>query len=222
MAEIVSQTAGSAKSSSRLAFVDGLRGLSAFLIVLTHVYWEICPEGDAGGLPRRLALLLHPIAVSNKVPAFIVVSGFGLGLAALKAGAGVPELKGGFVAFLKRRARRILPPYYAALAISLALIAFLPAMHSRTGMRWDSAIPPSGFRGAILSHLMLLHNLHPNWHTRIDPPMWSLAVEWQMYFVFALLLLPLWRKCGLAAAVSAACLLGFLPHFLLRPDWNYD
>ena len=43
-----------------------------------------------------------------------------------------------------------------------------------------------------------------------------LATEWQIYFVFALILLPLWRRFGLTVTVVAALALGIAPHWLFR------
>jgi peptidoglycan/LPS O-acetylase OafA/YrhL len=51
--------------------------------------------------------------------------------------------------------------------------------------------------------------------------MWSVATEWQIYFIFPALLLPLWRGTGAAGAVVAAWVIGSLPFFLLPPDENF-
>src|SRR5215218_948233 len=51
---------------------------------------------------------------------------------------------------------------------------------------------------------------------------WSVATEWQIYFLFPLLLLPLWRRFGSACAVAAAAVVGLLPHFLLPESRNLD
>ena len=36
----------------------------------------------------------------------------------------------------------------------------------------------------IASHLLLVHNLSERWIFKIDPPMWSVATEWQIYLLF--------------------------------------
>ncbi len=46
--------------------------------------------------------------------------------------------------------------------------------------------------------------------------MWSVATEWQIYFVFALVLVPLWRRFGAMPALLAAVLLGQAPQVLTR------
>ena len=120
------------------------------------------------------------------------------------------RLHGGVAAYLGRRAKRILPPYFAALAASLLLIATIPGLDHVTKTRWDQALPAPFAAGPILSHLQLLiHNLTPRWAYKIDYPMWSVAPEWQIYFVFALLLLPVWRRFGSSACVVTALVVGF-------------
>ena len=45
--------------------------------------------------------------------------------------------------------------------------------------------------------------------------MWSVATEWQIYFVFPFLLLPLWRRFGNAVTLGAALVIGLAPRLLL-------
>jgi peptidoglycan/LPS O-acetylase OafA/YrhL len=196
----------------RLAYVDGLRGLVALYVVLHHALMEIDFRGDGGGLPEPVqmlarALLMPRIAVS----AFIVLSGFCLMLPVVES----RKLRGGRRAFVRRRARRILPAYYAALGLSLLVTVVLQATGGIAGTRWDVTSPAFDPLG-LVSHLLLLHNVAPAWTYSIDYPAWSIATEWQIYFVFALLLLPLWRRAGIGVTVVVAFALGLAPHIL----WN--
>ena len=47
---------------------------------------------------------------------------------------------------------------------------------------------PVSSSGSLLSHLFLLHNLNASWIYDFNGTLWSIATEWQIYFVFALLL----------------------------------
>ncbi|MES2463898.1 MAG: acyltransferase [Armatimonadota bacterium] len=208
-----------AENSSRLIYIDGLRGIICLWIVLTHCYWEAFPDGSTGALYLPLGLALQPIAFSNKVAVFFVISGYCIFLPFIRARSSI--IAGGLFVFIKRRMRRILPPYYASLALSLLLISLTPALQTAQGVRWDTALP-AFTPDVLLSHLLLVHNLDQNWIVRINPPLWSLAVEWQIYFLFLLLLLPLWRRFGLTLALTVGFILGFLPHFLLRESANYS
>ena len=61
---------------------------------------------------------------------FIVLSGYSLMIPAARNGG---ELVGGFRRYIFRRARRILPPYYAALICSIALILVYNVWSARSG-----------------------------------------------------------------------------------------
>ena len=205
-----------------LRFLDGLRGLAALYVVVHHIFAEISPSTTGQELPRKIAFLLRPLAFGHlAVGVFIVLSGFVLMLPIVcrpEKGLG----SGGVIGFVLRRARRIVPPYWAALFASLGLIAVFP---NRLGVahnvRWDVALPVWNAPN-IGSHIVLLHNFWPDALYKINPPFWSIAVEWQIYFVFALLLFPLWKQHGLRGAGFFAALFGLGPHFLLPPETNGD
>jgi len=201
----------------RLEYLDGLRGLAALYVVMYHAS---DPTWAGGTLPHRLAACLRLLVYGHfAVAVFIVLSGYCLMLPVARAAD--RQLRGGAGEYLRRRARRILPPYYAALLVTLLLMKLVPQLHMHSGNYWDGALP--AFRtDVLLSHLFLVHNLSSQWNWKIDPPLWSVATEWQIYFFFPFVLLPLWRRFGLAAAVISALLLGLAPHFLLPQAWSLD
>src|SRR5205807_888516 len=98
------------------------------------------------------------------VTTFIVISGFCLMLPVAIAGG---TLKGGAKQFYQRRARRILPPYYAALALSVAIAL-------------ARGVPVTN--GSLISHALLIHDFGASWIFDINGALWSIAVEWQLYF----------------------------------------
>jgi peptidoglycan/LPS O-acetylase OafA/YrhL len=215
----------------RLAYLDGIRGLAALYVVLGHVYIALTfflPDVrlvpalveamDRVHIGRRATTVVatfvsHCFSIPI-VQVFIVLSGYCLMLPVLQAQG---ALRGGLSVFVQRRATRILPPYFAMLVIALGISAFIDA----AGL----ISPPLDdlHAGNIASHVLLVHNWVPVWNKAIDPPMWSIAVEWQIYFLFPLLLLPIWRRTGSLAAIAVAFLIGLAPHFLLRGhmDWSY-
>jgi peptidoglycan/LPS O-acetylase OafA/YrhL len=188
----------------RLAHLDGLRGLAALYVVFFHV-WE---ASQAAGLPGGWAAATAWLGYGRAaVAVFIVISGYSLSLPLGRPG--VDALPGGVARFLVRRARRILPPYYACLVLSWLVVAAIP-----DGAHLWSA--PVWLRGAfdrdvVLSHLLVVHHLSPAWIWKINPPLWSIATEWTIYFVFPAVLIPAWRRGGVALAVAAGFLLGALP-----------
>ena len=191
-----------------LDYLDGLRGLAALYVVVHHAVLIFCGEIPRYE-PSKLGGAKWLIKGHYAVAVFIVLSGFCLMLPVARAGG---MLRGGLWAYVRRRSWRILPPYYAAMATTFVIIAVVPAMSRGDGVFWSMSLP-ADTPAVIISHLLLVHNLHPDWAYRIDPPMWSVATEWQIYFVFPLLLLPVWRRVGTSATIFIGMAIGVGIHF---------
>jgi peptidoglycan/LPS O-acetylase OafA/YrhL len=155
----------------RLEFLDAVRALAALYVVAHHIYLAVYHGFPINTGPAVFTPLLYG---HFGVAVFIVVSGFSLGLAPAQRGWQLG--RGGYWTFMRRRAWRIIPPYWAALAVSVALVAAI-------GTRIDDPISWKG----VGSHFFLLQDVvegrSPN------GALWSIAVEWQLYWVFPLLLL---------------------------------
>jgi peptidoglycan/LPS O-acetylase OafA/YrhL len=202
-------------SRIHLQYLDGLRGLAALYVVLVHIEPEI-------GLKLPLfwfwfAKILRYGAFA--VVIFIVLSGYVLMLPVSRSHDG--HINGSIGDYLKRRSRRILPPYYAALALSLLVSLGVFILERFTSFQWNEIAAKGAFSPKfslidVISHLLLLHNLSPETLMTINSPMWSVATEWQIYFIFPLLLLPLWRRFGLLAVTSVSFIIGLLPVYLLN------
>ena len=204
---------------ARFHFVDGLRALCALLVVEHHIFYEIFESKQWFAVDPSLQFLTGWLRHGYiAVAGFIVLSGFCLMLPVVANTSTI--LAGGIKGFLRRRARRILPPYYAALGLSLALLLLVPGFSQPSGFHWDWSLPAFS-KNAIISHLFLVHNLNPAWIAKIDHPLWSIAIEWQIYFVFAIVLIPIVRKFGIVASVVAACVLGAVPGVVFHTlDWT--
>lgn len=204
------------KSGPRLHFLDGLRGLACVYVLLFHASTPHVP--NPGELSPSMKFVCAWISQGHfSVVFFIVLSGFSIMLPIARAGDG--QLNGGFGSYVYRRARRILPPYYVAIVLSIAMIAGYNVISRRHGL--GQPVEDALGAGSVVSHLLLAHNLRFDWAYRINGPLWSVATEWQVYFVFALLVLPLWRRIGNAPTLVLWWLLGSLPFFLLPPDANF-
>ncbi len=194
----------------RLEYLDGVRGAASFYVMLTHLVLFINPAlfTTVRWLTPATAWMRYGrISVSI----FIVLSGYCLMLPVARSGQTL--IAGGIGPYLLRRARRIMPPYYAALLISLALIWAFSARIDQIGTFWSTMKPINA--KIIISHLLLIHNFSNDWISRIDAPMWSVATEWQIYFLFPLVLLPIYRR-SMAGMLFAALAIGVAPMFLFR------
>jgi peptidoglycan/LPS O-acetylase OafA/YrhL len=158
------------------------------------------------------------------VAVFIVVSGFSLAIEPLRH---EHRLPGGIRRFIRRRAWRILPTYWAALALSCLALA----LTRQEILGYDGTVlghqPVTG--KGIVVHALLLQDVIGS--PAPNGTFWSIAIEWQIYFLFPLLLW--WRRrygaamtvvvttviviASYVAAVSApafAPILNLVPQFL--------
>ena len=178
-------------------FLDGLRAILALYVIAYHC---LIMSGAANSIYFRLFEYgRYPVCF------FIVLSGFCLTLPILKTEF---KLANGAGSFFRRRAWRILPPYYSAVAVSLLAIVLL--IHTETGTFWDYSLPVTP--KDVLLHLVLLQNFSPNDYFKINPVLWTIAVEWQIYFVFPLLLWG-WRSFGARSTTLAVILISLLVEF---------
>jgi peptidoglycan/LPS O-acetylase OafA/YrhL len=192
-------------SSIHLRYLDGFRGLAALYVTLFHAYVNpTFGERPVFWWPVQAVVNLLMFGHFGVV-AFIVLSGYCLSIpfVRLRRDYTLFEVQ----RFMRRRAWRILPAYYVALLLSMLMLAAYPAMQHPTDTAQDLAIP-AWSSGSILSHLALIHDLRPAWAYKINAPLWSVATEWQIYFIFILILVPLWRWAGLTTAVLLAGALG--------------
>src|SRR3954463_12189087 len=107
----------------RVAGLDGLRGLAALYVLLFHCWLLAFRHFPRNTGPAYLTWAMHG---RLSVVFFLILSGFSL---ALSPAANQWRLAG-TARFLRRRAWRILPAYWAALVFSLAVALYIaPATH---------------------------------------------------------------------------------------------
>jgi peptidoglycan/LPS O-acetylase OafA/YrhL len=154
----------------RVQWLDGIRGASAMFVVLHHMWLSVWPEFPRNAGPWWVGWMLYGHLA---VAVFIIVSGFSLTLAPMRRSG---KLAGGTGRFLRRRAWRILPPYWMALIFSTIITA---------GLLQTNLGAATIIRGFVVHGLLIqdaVGSFTPN------GAFWSIAVEWQIYFVFPLIL----------------------------------
>lgn len=199
----------------RLNYLDGLRGLAALYVVFVHINRYVGEQ-----LPIFWLLLGKTLRYGHfAVAIFIVLSGYCLMLPVARSQNG--DISGGFLDYIKRRAKRILPPYYAALFFSLLIAVVVLILNQLSIFTWDESPDYGDFHpfftaADVFSHLFLIHNLSRDTLGSINSPMWTVATEWQIYFLFPILLLPCRRRFGLISVVIVGFLIGIVPLYLLN------
>ncbi|HEY0383159.1 MAG TPA: acyltransferase [Candidatus Elarobacter sp.] len=198
-------------SANRAYFphVEGLRGAAALYVFLYHI-WSSAAEDTAGLVRPWFTPTLFMQYGHFAVAAFIVISGYCLALPVAMR----PERAFGVMGFFKRRARRLMPAYLLVLFASVLLYCLTAVLN-------NTHINAGHIAVGLALHVALIHNLFAASNEYLNGPMWSIALEVQIYVVFALLLIPVWRRFGVAAQLAVALVLGVLPHYLLhRFDWT--
>lgn len=186
-----------------LDWLTGLRGVAALYVLLSHVWYHVwpavLPPYGYGRYPEdHIARWTGWLYYGHfGVVVFVVLSGFCLMRTVVLDGG---HLSGGPAAFFKRRALRILPPYYLALLLALALIALF--VGHPTGTQWDISIPVTA--EGLLIHLFLLQDVFAT--TQINYVFWSIALEMHLYLLFPLLV-RLWQRHGAARVTLGTALL---------------
>ncbi|MET8638318.1 acyltransferase family protein [Streptomyces sp. NPDC004096] len=161
--------------------------MAALYVLLFHCWLYTFPGYPDSSAPRWLdGLMFGRIAVVF----FLVLSGFSLAVSPARNG----WRPGGVSRFLRRRAWRILPPYWAALAFSL-VISWLVVPASHTG-------PPTG--RSVLVYGLVAQDMF----TAPTPngAFWSIGVEAELYLLFPLLLF-VRRRLGAVVLMTAVTLL---------------
>jgi peptidoglycan/LPS O-acetylase OafA/YrhL len=182
-------------SEKRVAGLDGLRGLCALYVLLFH-----CWAYTYRGFPRyRGPDWLSWLGFGRlAVVFFLVLSGFSLAMSAARNGWWLGDLG----RYARRRAWRILPAYWAALAFSLVIAwAVVRQPHS--------AEPTTG---SVVVYTLLLQDL-----IAVPTPngaFWSIGVEVLLYGLLPLLLM-LCRRIGPAAMLAVVTLPVVLAGFVV-------
>ena len=190
--------------------VEGLRGVAALYVFLFHI-WQSGVSHAGATLSVLIPVTLPWLQFGHfAVSVFIVISGYCLGLpVALRSDRSLDAAK-----FARRRARRLGPAYVLALFLSLVPFTIALALRGQHVPVWHVGV-------ALVSHLALLHNLVPPLAEYLNGPMWSIALECQIYVVFALLLVPVWRRFGVWAQLGIALVIGLVPQLVFHGALAY-
>lgn len=190
--------------------VEGLRGVAALYVFVFHIWQTAIQHPATATLGSWYGATLFLQYGHFAVAAFIVISGFCLGLPVAQR----PDRQFDPKRFFMRRARRLMPAYVPVVFLSTIPFAM-------TALLMGGHVNAKNIAIAVGLHVALIHNLFYATTEYLNGPLWSIALECQIYVAFALLLVPVWRRFGIVAQLGVALVLGFIPHFVLHTlDWT--
>ena len=183
-------SAPAGERTERIAAIDGLRAL-AFLLVFAFHSWQFAGAPDIPVFSTVVAQNIRP-------DFFVVLTGFVLFLPFARD----PSRLERFAArpYLNRRLRRIVLPYYAALAYAILLPQALVVLMKVLGR--EASWQPWPSVGDVLSHLTFTHMFFPQYWSTINGSLWTMALEMQLYLLFPLVMLAA-ARWGLRAIFAA-------------------
>jgi peptidoglycan/LPS O-acetylase OafA/YrhL len=175
---------GTHYEETRLAALDGLRGVAVLLVLWYHV-WEI------SWLPAPLqALQFLPETGFVGVHLFFFLSGFVIAYpfvrAQLRAGA-APSWRH----FAWRRFIKIVPSYLLSIAVAYAI-------------GYAARQVPAATPQALVEHLLFVQTWFPSSYGAINGVLWTLSVEVEFYLLFPVVWWCFSRAPWLTAAAMAA------------------
>lgn len=166
--------AAPAVQRERLRGIDGLRAVAALSVLAYHAWLYTLPRVSAGARDSTGDYIWHELRLGLVL--FFVLSGFllfGPWVAASRGDRPAPSWR----AFGIRRAARILPAYWIAIAASVAL---LWRHDDVPGVRLPDA-------GDLWVFAVFGQNFSESTLLKLNPPTWTLAVEAMFYIVLPLL-----------------------------------
>ena len=177
--------------ASRLPAIDALRGAAALAVVVVHLpfQWSVAATLDQSALMPALPTAVTAVSDYGRfgVHLFLIISGFCIHLRVARGGgaAGVD-----FVRFWQRRLTRLYPPYFFAVVASVVGLFVLFAIVGKD-RSWPGMF---GYGSAslvftdMLQFLTLTQNVNDAYKRIGNSPLWTLALEEQLYILYFVLL----------------------------------
>jgi len=202
----------SQKSADHLPWLDGLRGLAALWVLMSHT---------------QILTGMRPLPVLSwgelAVDLFMLLSGFLMAHHYVLRQEKEPwEAKSTFATFWLRRFFRIAPLYYVLLFVALALGPWVGDWRDAIAQQWpETATSPARYDDQslvnILMHVSFLFGAFPEYAFRTPLPDWSIGLEMSFYFAFPFLMLLVLRmgpiKAGVLAILAAGASLWLFRDF---------
>ncbi|WP_193341843.1 acyltransferase [Pseudarthrobacter sp. AB1] len=169
----------------RLIGIDGLRGLAAVMVIITHTNQRLSPDAGPSWLGSAVNFGGQGLTLFFALSGFLLYRPF---VGAIVSGSGFPSLRNYFT----NRALRIFPAY-VAIFLFVALIAGVaylrPAALGEISVVADQPVGYLTDPFLLISNGLMLQTLTPGAIKTGIPAAWSLTVELAFYAVMPLLAL---------------------------------
>ncbi|HEX8134424.1 MAG TPA: acyltransferase [Actinomycetes bacterium] len=192
-------------TAPRIIGVDGLRAVAAGSILVYHCWRYSSPDGPPVGLGPLSRYLFPNLPLG--VTVFFVLSGFLL-YRPFASALIHQERRPSLSAYLRSRALRILPAYWAILVLS-ALVFGSTLVRDRAGALQTGSMLHRPW--LLVRNALLVHGYSPSGLLTGIGPAWSLAVEVVFYLVLPLLAVLAWRLARGARTPGALRLAALAP-----------
>lgn len=185
-------------STRALPWTHSIRAIACLTVIVWHGVLTILPENATGA--QRLYILPLGTAAREAVLAFVILSAYLLGrhwTGGLSNSAGTWAT---FRPYLGRRLWRIVPPFWAAVSVTVVVMLVFGLNHAQ-GSHWDTGLPLTPWR-TVANYLMItdLVGINP-----LNHPLWTVPVELHLY-LFAPLIVACVARARIVLVAAVLCL----------------
>lgn len=172
---IISRFKRITSSGNYIPFIDGLRFIAIFPVVLTHIFYFIVIKGNVPIETYESNWFNLMKNGGNGVQIFFAISGFVLALPFISYYLGISEKKISLKSYFIRRLTRLEPPYIISMVFFFVILVVVQ------GQKISELLPHLG------ASLLYIHNIIYGKGSDINTVAWSLEVEIQFYILAPLI-----------------------------------
>ncbi|MDW3208242.1 MAG: acyltransferase [Reichenbachiella sp.] len=172
--------------------IDGLRFIAIFPVLLHHLAERIYRAMSGQQTLNDNDVFLYQLLPSGRlgVEIFFVISGFVISMPLLKNWINTKNVKFSYRRYLLKRITRLEPPYLLIMASSFILLFLLNQLNiDFSGGTRSFSSNSLTLTNSFIASLFYGHGIIYNSFPKLNPPAWSLEIEFQFYLIAPILIL---------------------------------